>query len=879
MKKLLLPFVGLLLGALAAFGQISMSVGSRAELVPDDADAASYYRQTDINDNVCAVIKVVPDNSLANTLVLQTKGGMAPVPPPRGESNFRQESGEWWFWVSPKVTNIMFTCDGYTNTDWTGVSLQPGKVYRLKLSVDSSFTMVKTFSGSGLVGVQMTIKPENARIAYGTSRDQMINFKEVTDGIFDAFIAEGRYYFRVESKFYEAWASEINVKKGMKEINVSLAPAFGTLKLNTVPEGAEVFLDGELIGTTPIQGSDKIAGGDHMLLFRKTNYYVANRKISVKSDGSLQTIAPVTLKPQFGNVTLLCDDPLADLIVTDPSGNEVFRGKSGSKTTLNSQLTYKVESSRQSHIPQSRGIVGSAIEGRTVEISVDAPVPMYGELQISSTPSRAEVWIDGERAGTTIFSQTLLIGEHQVELRKEGYDPLAFTVDIQRDQTTQLSKEMPELGSTKPKNGPRELEYTYSTDDYVDLGLSVKWASCNVGAGGPEENGKYYSWGGLYGQDTYDWEHYRFRYSGTEEDNVKISTYVLDSKHGTKDSNRVLKDYDDVAHFMLGRGWRMPTPDELSELKEKCTWTWSTYEGVKGYDVQGPNGNRIFIPAAGFNGGGAQGQEGQYGYLWSSFLSDKNTLSAQFLYFNENGVTDKTSTSRYYGLSVRAVYAGPQGSDSYSRSSSSSSIVGNALSRGDWRKLMLKTLDNPDWTYNNGKYRGQLNNGRNGYGVYWWSEDEDYHWGWNEDGKRKDMGIYIIGHPEQNRYVRNCVGCIYYVGDYKDGDKAGKGTCYDKFGNLIYYGDFKDDKPVDEYPMTGKYKAYKFECIEYDNGNMYVGETKDGKRHGRGIFLWKDGGSWYGRWEDGSRSGRGIYFPYSGKYSIGSWKGDEYTAD
>ena len=80
--------------------------------------------------------------------------------------------------------------------------------------------------------------------------------------------------------------------------------------------------------------------------------------------------------------------------------------------------------------------------------------------------------------------------------------------------------------------------------------------------------------------------------------------------------------------------------------------------------------------------------------------------------------------------------------------------------------------------------------------------------------------------------------------------------------------------------MTDKYKSYKFECIEYDNGNKYVGETKDGKRHGYGIFLWTDGSSWYGRWEDGSRAGRGIYFPYSGSsYTIGTWKADEFTAD
>ena len=873
MKKLLLV-IGLLLGAFTAFGQISMAVGGKLELIPEDADATSYYRQTDVNDNVCAIIKVVPENALSGTLVLQTKGGMAPVAPPRGESNFRQGSGEWWYWVSPKVTNIMFTCEGYTPTDWLGVSLQPGKVYKLKLNVDSSFTMVKTYSGSGLIGVQMTIKPEKARVSYGTSRDQLINFKDVTDGIFDAFIAEGKYFFRVESKFYETWASEVNVKKGMKEISVSLVPAFGTLKIDTVPEGAEVFLDGELIGTTPIKQSDMIAKGDHALLFRKTDYYVANQKVTVKGDGSLQTVPPATLKPQFGTVTLLCDDPEADLIVSGPSGAEVFRGKSGSKAQLNSQLTYKIEASRPSHISQSRGLVGATIEGKSVEVKVDAPVPIYGELQISSTPSRAEVWIDGELAGNTIFSKTLLVGEHQVELRKEGYNPLSFTVDIQRDQTTQIAKELSVYVATKPKETPRE--YTYSSDEYVDLGLSVKWASCNVGAYTPSDFGGYYSWGATLVQSIYDWEHYPFRSSGTKEDDIKFSKYVLNSRYGGVDSKNALDESDDVARFMKGRGWRMPTAKELNELRNECAWNWATLNGVVGYDVQGPNGNRIFIPAAGFNGGGTYGQEGQYGYLWGSNL-DNNTLYASLLYFNEDGVSEGATTSRFYGLSVRAVYAGSSGSGSRSRDRSSA-VVGNNLSRGGWRSQMKKTFDNPSWTYDNGKYRGQLNNGRNGYGSYWWKDDDDMFFGQYQGGDRDGYGIYMIGMDGHNIY--NCKNCMYYVGSWSKNKKSGKGTCYDKFGNLIYYGEFKDDKPVDDYPMTDKYKSYKFECIEYDNGNKYVGETKDGKRHGYGIFLWTDGSSWYGRWEDGSRAGRGIYFPYSGSsYTIGTWKADEFTAD
>lgn len=133
MKRILLVIVSLVFWASTALGQIDMSVSSRVELVPDDADAVSYYRQVDVNDQVCAIIKVTPSNVLANQLVLHTKGGMVPVK----SDEIARKSGEWWFWVSPTVTNIMFTCQGYTPIDWIGVALSPGKVYRLDIEVES----------------------------------------------------------------------------------------------------------------------------------------------------------------------------------------------------------------------------------------------------------------------------------------------------------------------------------------------------------------------------------------------------------------------------------------------------------------------------------------------------------------------------------------------------------------------------------------------------------------------------------------------------------------------------------------------------------------------------------------------------------------------
>lgn len=200
----------------------------------------------------------------------------------------------------------------------------------------------------------------------------------------------------------------------------------------------------------------------------------------------------------------------------------------------------------------------------------------------------------------------------------------------------------------------------------------------------------------------------------------------------------------------------------------------------------------------------------------------------------------------------------------------------NTLSKGVWRINMRKTVDYVTQNLSNGAYKGQTsyNGSRNGFGVYWW-QDGTYYWGGWKDDDENGYAIYIC--PE-GYIVNNCPNCVYYVGNWRNDSKSGNGTCYDKYGNLIYYGDFSNDRPKGAYPNTGSYSSYKFECIEYTDGSKYVGETKDGKRHGYGIYIWKNGDVWYGPWEDGMRKGYGIKMYYNGSIKYGRWTGDSYSA-
>ena len=184
------------------------------------------------------------------------------------------------------------------------------------------------------------------------------------------------------------------------------------------------------------------------------------------------------------------------------------------------------------------------------------------------------------------------------------------------------------------KSQIKGLPGTINNHDFVDLGLSVKWATCNVGANSPEEYGDYFAWGEVSPKESY-----------TEEN---CSTY------GVAMSDISGNPQYDAATANWGGAWRMPTYSELNELGSNCTWEWTTLNGVDGQRVTGPNGNSIFLPAAGYRYGTSSGHVGSGGYYWSSTPYEDDDCYACFLYFY-SGYCDWGWGSRYHGQSVRPV--------------------------------------------------------------------------------------------------------------------------------------------------------------------------------------------------------------------------------
>ena len=197
-----------------------------------------------------------------------------------------------------------------------------------------------------------------------------------------------------------------------------------------------------------------------------------------------------------------------------------------------------------------------------------------------------------------------------------------------------------------------------------------------------------------------------------------------------------------------------------------------------------------------------------------------------------------------------------------------------ALEKGDWKQSLNKVMHNGGTSYRDGLYKGEKSGrgSRNGLGVYFFVTENESYWGDFLQGESNGKGVYIIG-KEGDSYFSGCWGCKYYVGNWSSDMKNGLGKCYDKTGDLLYFGYFHNEKPAETFPQ--KYTdPYKFECIEYGNGDLYLGETFEGVEHGFGIFFSTNGNAWYGEWKAGVQNGNGIEFQYSGSFKTGRWSGN-----
>lgn len=202
------------------------------------------------------------------------------------------------------------------------------------------------------------------------------------------------------------------------------------------------------------------------------------------------------------------------------------------------------------------------------------------------------------------------------------------------------------FGCSQSSTKNEQKNESHNGHEMVDLGLSVKWATCNVGASTPSDYGDYFAWGETAPKSDYQWS---TCFDCMDETGESWETYKIGGETQITPTSG-----HDAAQANWGGSWRMPTDAELKELNDNCTWEWINMDGHEGYEVTGPNGNSIFLPAAGYCSGSTANSVGTGGYYWSSSFSASSDDTARSLFFDD-GYHAMDSNGRYIGRSVRPV--------------------------------------------------------------------------------------------------------------------------------------------------------------------------------------------------------------------------------
>ena len=495
--------------------------------------------------------------------------------------------------------------------------------------------------------------------------------------------------YRIECDLYHTETGTVTVTDRVT-VDKKLRPNFGYINVTTFPEqGAKVYVDGKYIGESPIM-TDKLASGTHTVRAMKDMFKMKEQSFNV-TDGQT-TSATLTMSANFVNVTLNTDAD-ADIYV-----DEEYKGK-GRWTGRLSDGLHNFEARKQNHRTTKKTL--DLVLGENKTITLEAPNPINGSIDVNSSPMSAEIYIDGKHYGQTPnFIIEILIGTHELRLEKSGCATLTKTITIKEGETLTVNEKLQtgkeitiqtgkEITIKTDKSGDKlyvddnyvglspvtttitfgshnikaerngktvsktitvetqnyaspknEYMLTFVQEinghEYVDLGLpsGLKWATCNVGANKPEDYGNYYAWGET-----------KTKYDYSSSNSVTYGDNYSDIKGNSQ--------YD-AARANWGGSWRLPTKAELEELKNKCTWKWTTQNGVKGYKVTGPNGKSIFLPAAGYRLGASLYYAGEGGDYWSSTPYGIRGNSAYRFDFDSSSLREGWD-DRNNGRSVRPV--------------------------------------------------------------------------------------------------------------------------------------------------------------------------------------------------------------------------------
>ena len=424
----------LLVGLLAAAQDDNIHVKSFKPLPMDMTAASKDGRRIDQNGNPAALVKIVT-----------TETGFAFDGGALGVVDSRQMIGEVWVWVpygSRKIT-ISHQQLGVLRDYRYPVEIEAERTYEMVLTTAKIETIIKEEVRQQYLAFQ--VSPPNAQLEVN---DQI--WELGSDGSAMKFVNFGEYTYRVQAPNYHPDAGRVvvNDPNNTQKVIVALRPNFGWIEVagSGNLQGASVYIDNALVGRAPCK-SEALKSGQHVVRIAKEMYDTYSETVTV-TDNETTRLAP-SLSADFAEVTLKVDADAEIWVNNEKKGIRTWTGPLGSGT-------YKIECKQTNHeTSQTTKEITPNMAGQTITLS--APRPIYGSLNVESAPNFCQLFVDGKPIGETPkFIGEILIGQHQIRLTKEGYADHTETVTIAKGERKQVTATL--------SNG-KEIQFTCNVPD------------------------------------------------------------------------------------------------------------------------------------------------------------------------------------------------------------------------------------------------------------------------------------------------------------------------------------------------------------------------------------------------------------------------------
>lgn len=436
--KCILLILSVLLVSKANAQEISVS---SFQLLENDLTANTYGTlQKDHNGEVAALIKI-PTTVQGFTF----DGGMV------GIVKTEQRVGEIWVYVPHGIKRISIFHQqlGHLRDYYFPIPIEKARTYEMKVVTAQVQTITNVTVQQQFVVFQ--VEPKDASVEIN---DEILIVNE--QGMATKRLPYGRYNYRVSSPNYHTQAGVLDVNAESKAmLQVDLKPNFGWIELTTFEEflGAYVYLNGERIGQLPLK-TDRLKSGTYRLRIMKSMYRIWEQDVEVKDNET--TLLDVMMQPNFAKVTLQADDAASEIWFEGE-----YKGQ-GECTLSLEPGEYKAEVRRASH--QSTSMLIQVNNTETKTISLPKPVPLYGSMEILSSPMGAKVYLDDALVGETpLLLNNILIGTHQLRFENEGYTALTQNAEVHHSQTASLNVSLEKarlVAQPKPEKVKQESPQT-----------------------------------------------------------------------------------------------------------------------------------------------------------------------------------------------------------------------------------------------------------------------------------------------------------------------------------------------------------------------------------------------------------------------------------